>query len=123
MGRIKAPQNVHARGFPRSARSHNRNKLPFTNPEINSPQGDHRGLTCSVYLGDAPELQKGAVLFINHFIHNHYAKLSVPMTILSPGLISPPVTSVMMPSVTPVVTLTGTRTLLRSTHTSFIFLS
>src|SRR5690606_8141498 len=114
-GRVEAPENVHAGALAGAARAHDRNELAGIDAQIDAAQRVHRGGAASVDLRNAAQLDQRHGGRRRGRAHRLTAIASVITGV--PGWSGPERTSVMTPSVAPIVIATGCGTPFCSTQT------
>ena len=102
-GRVQATQRVHGGGLARATGAHDGDKITCLNFQVDTLERLQGGGTLAVGFGDAYEFNQGRSA---HGLLAALARWSV-MTAM-PSVKSPPVISVMRPSLMPGVTFTAT---------------
>ncbi len=98
---VEAAENVHQRGFSRTAGAHDGEKFTAMDVEIHATQGLEGRISGAVGFGEAAEFDE--------WFRVHASGLGLMLTITGVSAVSlPPVISVMRPSVMPGVTMIST---------------
>src|SRR5659263_136981 len=99
--RVQAAQRVHGGGFARTTGSHDGHEIAGLNVQVHALEGLQRGRALAIDLGDAAQTDQGLI---------HGAAPAARWSVITamPSCSSPPMTSVIRPSLMPVFTTTAT---------------